>query len=538
MLGYKLAAHAHDRIEERSTLARSLVDEAQKRLKDLPQDGATTCHWTARQDGQVLGHLAIRRVGKEQKPVVTTFLGPMMKPSGPEISMHLGPLVPPVQKEALISFAKEAAPRWMKVMRESPEMAKEVSKRMGLSEGLQDALALSPKSGLLRPGGMLPKAGLAQEGLDAANAQPLFKDPTLQLDTVVDMQTRDPKGRARHTKSLRDHLNTDDLEGRELVGDISPEDRLALNTHPNLLSKERWQRDESGRHSSNYADALQVGSNPALELQVMMDPEFAETLRDRVKSPFAARARLRKGEAPTSRARDLFEKKKEYLGQGERPQMLPPTIAELKGPVVAHGYRDWDAPGAKELSTLNAHYERATVGGHRPWYDMHEKKEPGDMAQLNFGITPPDIGKLGPYGARVREDAARAVEMAQQEADHLKEMQFLRSGEGQKQESLFWGDGSKIEYAPYKRTSQDRDHRSLEGLAQQRAEEARARQAAKQPPQPPAEAQAPASPSPSGPTPKPSGLVLGGLGGALGLAGLAKYVHSKRQKAQQDVEAE
>lgn len=94
MLGYKLAAHAHDRIEERSTLSRSLVDEAQKRIAELPKDGSTSYHWTARQGDQVLGHLAVRRVGKDQKPVVTTFLGPQMKPSGVELSDQLGPLLP------------------------------------------------------------------------------------------------------------------------------------------------------------------------------------------------------------------------------------------------------------------------------------------------------------------------------------------------------------------------------------------------------------------------------------------------------------
>lgn len=99
MLGYKLAAHAHDRIEERSTLSRALVDEAQKRLKDLPKDGAASYHWTARQGDQVLGHLAVKRVGKEQKLVVATFLGPQMKPSGVELTDQLGPLLP-AQKAA------------------------------------------------------------------------------------------------------------------------------------------------------------------------------------------------------------------------------------------------------------------------------------------------------------------------------------------------------------------------------------------------------------------------------------------------------
>lgn len=86
----KLADHPRDRILERSSLPPQVIDRARLLLKDLPDDGASTYHWTLTSGGKMYGHLAVKRVGKERTPVVSTFLGPNMKPSGMELSLALG----------------------------------------------------------------------------------------------------------------------------------------------------------------------------------------------------------------------------------------------------------------------------------------------------------------------------------------------------------------------------------------------------------------------------------------------------------------
>lgn len=89
---FKLAGHVEDRLKERSRLDEKVLHSARGRLGDLPDDGQDTYHWTIRSGDKVHGHLAVRRVGKDRKPVLTTFLAPHMKPSGRELSDHTGPL--------------------------------------------------------------------------------------------------------------------------------------------------------------------------------------------------------------------------------------------------------------------------------------------------------------------------------------------------------------------------------------------------------------------------------------------------------------
>lgn len=591
MLTWKLAAHAHDRIEERSSLPRTLVDDAQKRLELLPPDKTPSYHWTARSGDQVLGHLVVKRVGEEQKPVVATFLKPKMKPPGPELTAHLGPLLPaekaaeggkakvfsglkvridrpkgfvqhgkdaqgkpwkrvykvdygylpgteggdgegldvffgpdeqaetaylvrqnkddgsfdefklmlgfasksaalscyddhiprklrgetkevPVsvlrmmtgQAPALAKVAeafvgsllgaeKVAAPRWIKVLQQGGDAAEEVRKRMPLSDDLRQAIAAAPKGGLLTSL-RLPKPGLAQEGVDAASAQPMFKDPLLNLDTIVDMQTRDPKGRAQHTKSLRDHLNVDGLGYRKAVRDISDADRLALNTHPNLLDADRWKRDEAKRfgEGAELLDALQTGSNPAIEVQALMDPSFGAALEDRVRAPYRLRAQRAKPSETRPYGDDvagpLFDEKKKQLMQGQRP----PSVTSMKQELIPESFDSWDRPREVEIAAHNRRNRRETVGGLRAWRDL-QGENPG---QLNFGIVPPDVERVGAYGARQRENAAHELERAGDLAAHEAEMARLRGLGTVRQRSLFFeGADGGIDYAHYPRTKSD-----------------------------------------------------------------------------------
>ena len=103
----KLAGHVEDRLSERSTLSPELLQEAREKLKLIPRDGASSYHWTVRDNGQVLGHLTVRRVGKKETPVLTTFLGPAMRPSGSELSKTTGSLQPTFRREDMRKAASD-----------------------------------------------------------------------------------------------------------------------------------------------------------------------------------------------------------------------------------------------------------------------------------------------------------------------------------------------------------------------------------------------------------------------------------------------
>lgn len=92
----KIAAHPHDRVQERSNLSPEVVDRAQSLLAKLPDDGQERYHWTLKQDGALKGYLLVKRVGSDNRPVVSTFIGPEMKTNnkGPDLYHRLGdPLV-------------------------------------------------------------------------------------------------------------------------------------------------------------------------------------------------------------------------------------------------------------------------------------------------------------------------------------------------------------------------------------------------------------------------------------------------------------
>ena len=416
------------------------------------------------------------------------------------------------------TIEKEALPRWIKQMKKDPELSGEIARRMRLSESLQDAIAASPRGGLLTPTG-LPRPGLAQEGLDVSKAQQQFKDPMLNLESVVGMRTREPQGRARDVGPMKKHLLWDRLEHHEAVGDISPEDRLAINTHPNLLSRERWQRDAFGKHTTPIRDALQTGSNPALDLQALMDPEFGQALQDRVRSPY----KLRAGHAFDDRteARRLFDTKKELMNLGVKHV---PSVQELSGgPQPLHGSFGYWPP---DLARYARQMEENSVGGLRGWYDPHGE----NPDQLGFGITLPKPGDVGEPAKHTRRmaaiDARFDADRAQRAEDHAKRMASLR------QLDLFHEVNGNFHYNDYDRNPKPapppRTAASTPG-----AEELRS---AYTPAPVPAPVPAPAPDPVTTIAPEQRSLVVPGLlgaSGALALGALGRRAYLKHKEREQ-----
>lgn len=81
----KLAAHAHDRIEERTSFHRSHVDLIQRAVDTLGLEHGTYHLPLRHQDGRVLGYAQFKSVPNRKYPVLATVLGPEMSPGGVNI---------------------------------------------------------------------------------------------------------------------------------------------------------------------------------------------------------------------------------------------------------------------------------------------------------------------------------------------------------------------------------------------------------------------------------------------------------------------
>jgi len=81
----KIAAHAHDRMVERTPFPRSHVDELQRSVDALGLDPGTYHLPLRHRDGTVLGYAQFKAVPERRAPVLATVLGPTMKPGGFDI---------------------------------------------------------------------------------------------------------------------------------------------------------------------------------------------------------------------------------------------------------------------------------------------------------------------------------------------------------------------------------------------------------------------------------------------------------------------
>lgn len=81
----KLAAHAHDRMKERTDLHPGHVDLIQRAVDTLGL-GPGTYHLPLRaQAGHVIGYAQFKSVPNRKTPVLATVLGPEMTPGGTDI---------------------------------------------------------------------------------------------------------------------------------------------------------------------------------------------------------------------------------------------------------------------------------------------------------------------------------------------------------------------------------------------------------------------------------------------------------------------
>lgn len=89
VLGAKFAAHAHDRMRERTPLSPRLVNVLQRNADQLNLQGQTF-HIPLRVDGgRLVGYAQFRPVPDRPKPVLVTVLGPQMRPRGADIEHML-----------------------------------------------------------------------------------------------------------------------------------------------------------------------------------------------------------------------------------------------------------------------------------------------------------------------------------------------------------------------------------------------------------------------------------------------------------------
>jgi len=84
----KHAAHAHDRIVERTPLTAKTVDEVQALVDELELPKGQY-HLPLRKDGKVVGFAQFKGVANREHPVLATVLGPAMTPTGANIEGHL-----------------------------------------------------------------------------------------------------------------------------------------------------------------------------------------------------------------------------------------------------------------------------------------------------------------------------------------------------------------------------------------------------------------------------------------------------------------
>lgn len=85
----KLAFHAHDRMEERTPFHRSHADHIQLAVDTLKLKGEAYHLPLRDKDGKVLGYAQFKRVPDRDTPVLSTVLGPKMKPRGENVEPKL-----------------------------------------------------------------------------------------------------------------------------------------------------------------------------------------------------------------------------------------------------------------------------------------------------------------------------------------------------------------------------------------------------------------------------------------------------------------
>jgi hypothetical protein len=84
----KGAAHAHDRIEERTPFARDNVRPLQQVVDSLGLEGGVWHLPLRGRDGQVLGYAQFKTVPNRKGPVLATILGPTMRPGGQSLEQY------------------------------------------------------------------------------------------------------------------------------------------------------------------------------------------------------------------------------------------------------------------------------------------------------------------------------------------------------------------------------------------------------------------------------------------------------------------
>lgn len=81
----KEAAHAHERMRERTDLHTSHVDLIQRAVDTLGLPKGSYHLPLRRRDGEVIGYAQFKGVPNRRAPVLATILGPAMKPGGQDI---------------------------------------------------------------------------------------------------------------------------------------------------------------------------------------------------------------------------------------------------------------------------------------------------------------------------------------------------------------------------------------------------------------------------------------------------------------------
>lgn len=125
--GYKAADHPADRFHERLHAPPSLLQRARSAAKGVPSEAGPRAHAPLYVGNDLVGYAAYKHVGKNKKPVLTTILGPDMKPNR---STEVGAVV-----------VKEAATRAAKILSRAQEIR-------GAARSPADALVLQQAKAL------------------------------------------------------------------------------------------------------------------------------------------------------------------------------------------------------------------------------------------------------------------------------------------------------------------------------------------------------------------------------------------------------
>lgn len=81
----KMAAHAHERMQERTELHPSYVDLVQRAVDTLALPKGSYHLPLRHRDGSVIGYAQFKGVPNRKAPVLATVLGPKMRPGGQDI---------------------------------------------------------------------------------------------------------------------------------------------------------------------------------------------------------------------------------------------------------------------------------------------------------------------------------------------------------------------------------------------------------------------------------------------------------------------